>query len=143
MLNSIYRGHRVFNAIDDVNPSLNEVIEEAVSANELLGKVFHFSQADCYGDLKRVKEGWLLLKGAQARQRNFQNKIKDERLVKAISYCIRYLDDKLDENLKTKEDILFNSPSAPIMALLQTSNNGWVTWKDNEGNPLENYRDHI
>ena len=142
LLNSIYRGHRVFNAIDDIEVS-KESAETSEPENELMGKIFKFSQAECYGELKRVKEGWLLLKGAQARQRDFQNKIKDVHLVQSISYCVKYLDGKLDSSLKTTEDILFTSPSAPIMAILQTSNNGWVSWKDDEGNLLEIYRDKI
>ena len=38
------------------------------------------------------------------------------------------------------EDIDTNSPSAAGWVVLGHSNNGWTTWKDKDGNPLDIYR---
>lgn len=143
LLNSIYRGHRVFDRIDLENTSQieNSTTKNEVSLNdELQNKIFTMNHAECYGQLKKVKEGWLLLKGAQARIRDFENSVKHENTKKMIKYSIAYLDGKLDANLKTTEDILFSSPSTPIVALAQQTANGWKVWKDEEGNALEKYR---
>ena len=138
LLNSIYRGHRIFNPINE-EISQDEIVSDN-SLDSLMGKIFHFSQAGCSGQLKRVKEGWLLLQGAQARQRDYECLINDQHTVRAIGYHVKYLEGKLDSNNKTTEDILFSSPSAPVIALLQQTSNGWITWKDDNGNTLEKYR---
>lgn len=143
LLNNIYRGHRVFDRIDLENTSQieNNIAKNDVSLNdELQNRIFTMNHAECYGQLKKVKEGWLLLKGAQARIRDFENSVKHENTKKMIKYSIAYLDGKLDANLKTTEDILFSSPSTPIAALAQQTANGWKVWKDEEGNVLEKYR---
>lgn len=143
LLNNIYRGHRVFDRIDLENTSQieNNIAKNDVSLNdELQNRIFTMNHAECYGQLKKVKEGWLLLKGAQARIRDFENSVKHENTKKMIKYSIAYLDGKLDANLKTTEDILFSSPSTPIAALAQQTANGWKVWKDEEGNALEKYR---
>lgn len=143
LLNSIYPGHRVFDRIDLENKSQieNSTTKNEVSLNdELQNKIFTMNHAECYGQLKKVKEGWLLLKGAQARIRDFENSVKHENTKKMIKYSIAYLDGKLDANLKTTEDILFSSPSTPIAALAQQTANGWKVWKDEDGNALEKYR---
>ena len=139
LLNSIYRGHRVFDKIDaKILPVANNNVNET-----LQNKLFSMNQSDCFGQLKKVKEGWLLLKGAQARTRDFETSIKHEGTKKMIHYSIAYLDGKLDESLKTTEDILFSSPSTPVAALTQQSANGWKVWKDESGNLLEKYRSFI
>ena len=143
LLNNIYRGHRVFDRIDleNTNQIENNIAKNDVSLNdELQNRIFTMNHAECYGQLKKVKEGWLLLKGAQARIRDFENSVKHENTKKMIKYSIAYLDGKLDANLKTTEDILFSSPSTPIAALAQQTVNGWKVWKDEEGNALEKYR---
>lgn len=143
LLNNIYRGHRVFDRIDleNTNQIENNIEKNDVSLNdELQNRIFTMNHAECYGQLKKVKEGWLLLKGAQARIRDFENSVKHENTKKMIKYSIAYLDGKLDANLKTTEDILFSSPSTPIAALAQQTANGWKVWKDEEGNALEKYR---
>ncbi len=143
LLNSIYRGHRVFDRIDSENTIQfeNNIAKDEASLNdELQNKIFTMKQAEYYGQLKKVKEGWLLLKGAQARTRDFENSVKHENTKKMIKYSIAYLDGKLDSNLRTTEDILFSSPSTPIAALAQQTANGWKVWKDEEGNSLEKYR---
>ncbi|MBP5695312.1 MAG: DUF4357 domain-containing protein [Treponema sp.] len=143
LLNSIYRGHRVFDRIDSENTiqMQKDVIKDEASLNdELQNKIFTMNQAECYGQLKKVKEGWLLLKGAQARTRDFENSVTHENTKKMIKYSIAYLDGKLDSNLKTTEDILFSSPSTPVAALAQQTANGWKVWKDDEGKALEKYR---
>lgn len=143
LLNNIYRGHRVFDRIDLENTSQieNNIAKNDVSLNdELQNRIFTMNYAECYGQLKKVKEGWLLLKGAQARIRDFENSVKHKNTKKMIKYSIAYLDGKLDANLKTTEDILFSSPSTPIAALAQQTANGWKVWKDEEGNALEKYR---
>lgn len=143
LLNNIYRGHRVFDRIDleNTNQIENNIAKNDVSLNdELQNRIFTMNHAECYGQLKKVKEGWLLLKGAQARIRDFENSVKHENTKKMIKYSIAYLDGKLDANLKTTEDILFSSPSTPIAALAQQTANGWKVWKDEEGNALEKYR---
>lgn len=143
LLNNIYRGHRVFDRIDLENTSQieNNIAKNDISLNdEVQNRIFTMNHAECYGQLKKVKEGWLLLKGAQARIRVFENSVKHENTKKMIKYSIAYLDGKLDANLKTTEDILFSSPSTPIAALAQQTANGWKVWKDEEGNALEKYR---
>lgn len=143
LLNNIYRGHRVFDRIDLENTSQieNNIAKNDISLNdEVQNRIFTMNHAECYGQLKKVKEGWLLLKGAQARIRDFENSVKHENTKKMIKYSIAYLDGKLDANLKTTEDILFSSPSTPIAALAQQTANGWKVWKDEEGNALEKYR---
>ena len=98
------------------------------------------NQANCSGKLKKVNEGWLLLKGAQGRERDFSSTIKHEGTKKYIQYAIAYVEGKLDKNLQTTEDILFSSPSTPVSALTQQTANGWKVWKDEGGNLLEKYR---
>lgn len=141
LLNSIYRGHRIFDKIDIITVSnSNEKIEDSSLNAELQNKVFYMNQANCSGKLKKVNEGWLLLKGAQARERDFSSTIKHEGTKKYIQYAIAYVEGKLDKNLQTTEDILFSSPSTPASALTQQTANGWKVWKDEEGNLLEKYR---
>lgn len=145
LLNSVYRGHRVFDKINTENILIASMkSDEYLSLNEELdNKVFSMNQSDCFGKLKKVKEGWLLLKGAKARTRDFESSIKHEGTKKMIRYSIAYLDGKLDDSLITTEDILFSSPSTPIAALTQQSANGWKIWKDDSGNILEKYRSSI
>ncbi len=143
LLNSIYRGHRVFDKIDSKAEVLSSMVsgEEDISLNgELQNKIFSMNKAGHLAQLKKVKEGWLLLKGAQARKRNFESTVKHEGAKKYIHSSIAILEGKLDENLQTTEDILFSSPSTPITALMQQTANGWVDWKDEDGKALENYR---
>lgn len=142
LLDSIYRGHRLFDSLDSAIES--EVIDDNNGniPDPLLGKIFYFKQKDCSGKLKKVKEGWLLLKGSQARNRSFGNSIKDERTIKGIKNAVNLLEGKLDENLQTTEDILFSSPSSPIQSLSQRTANGWKTWKDDQGNFLDFYRNY-
>ena len=130
LLNSIYRGHRVFDKINTENTQTpNNNPQEETSLNERLqGKIFKMEQSGCSGQLKKVKEGWLLLKGAQANA-----EIKDY-------YSNNCLDNKLDESLKTTEDILFTNPSAPAAALKRYNANGWKDWKDENGKTLDSYR---
>ncbi len=141
LLNSIYRGHRVFDKIDEKASSLDETSEIKTSILEdLQNHIFSMSKAECSGQLKKVKEGWLLLKGAQARTRDFESTVFNIGTKKYIRSSIAYLDGKLDANLQTTEDILFSSPSTPITALAQQTANGWDDWKDEDGNPLGKYR---
>lgn len=141
LLNSIYRGHRVFDKINTEVLSEMNIDENGSSINdELQNKIFTMKQDVCFGQLKKVKEGWLLLKGAQSRETDFENSVKTEASKKIIRYCIAYLDGKMDSNLKTTEDILFTSPSSPAAALLQRPSNGWTVWKDDDGRPLDSYR---
>lgn len=142
LLNSIYRGHRVFDRIDSENTNQidNNTKDDASLNDELNNKIFTMNQSECFGQLKKVKEGWLLLKGAQARTRDFENSVKHEGSRKMIEYSIAYLNGKLDENQKTTADILFSSPSTPVVALTQRLANGWKTWNDEDGNALEKYR---
>lgn len=143
LLNNIYRGHRVFDKIDSkAEISISTVSgEESYSLNdELQDKIFSMNKAGHSAQLRKVKEGWLLLKGAQARKRDFESTVKHEGTKKYIQSSIALLEGKLDENLQTTEDILFSSPSTPIAALMQQTANGWVDWKDEDGKALENYR---
>ena len=141
LLNSIYRGHRVFDKIDEKASSLDETSEIKTSIlDDLQNHIFSMSKAECSGQLKKVKEGWLLLKGAQARTRDFESTVSNIGTKKYIRSSIAYLDGKLDANLQTTEDILFSSPSTPITALAQQTANGWDDWKDEDGNPLGKYR---
>lgn len=142
LLNSIYRGHRVFDKKDSkaISSTVDSSSDASSIDDELQNKIFTMNNAGCYAQLKKVKEGWLLLKGAQARRRDFETTVKHDGAKKMIRYAIAYLDGKLDENLKTTEDILFSSPSTPITALIQNGANGWTLWKDEDGNALENYR---
>lgn len=142
LLNSIYRGHRVFDKINTENTQTpNNNPQEETSLNERLqGKIFKMEQSGCSGQLKKVKEGWLLLKGAQAIKRDYEKFVNNENAKKAIYYSSAYLDNKLDENLKTTEDILFSSPSTPAAALMQGTANGWTVWKDENGKTLDSHR---
>ncbi|MBR3481994.1 MAG: DUF4357 domain-containing protein [Neisseriaceae bacterium] len=142
LLNSIYRGHRVFDKINTENTQTpNNNSQEETSLNERLqDKIFKMEQSGCSGQLKKVKEGWLLLKGAQAIKRDYENFVKNENAKKGIYYSRAYLNNKLDENLKTTEDILFSSPSTPAVALMQQNANGWTIWKDENGKTLDDYR---
>ena len=141
LLNSIYRGHRVFDKIDSVEVQDTLIKPEDSSLNEeLKNKIFVMNRAGCSGKLKKVKEGWLLLKGAQAKERNFNTSITHEGTKKYIQYAIAYVEGKLNDNLQTTEDILFSSPSTPVSALTQQTANGWTVWKDEDGNLLEKYR---
>ncbi|MBR6123814.1 DUF4357 domain-containing protein [Candidatus Saccharibacteria bacterium] len=131
LLNCIYRGHRVFDKIEERASS---------QLDDLQNHIFSMSKAECYGQLKKVKEGWLLLKGAQARKRDFEKTVSHPGTKKYIQYSIAYLEGLLDADLRTTEDILFSSPSTPITALAQQTANGWDDWKDENGNPLGKYR---
>ncbi|MBR7001257.1 MAG: DUF4357 domain-containing protein [Neisseriaceae bacterium] len=142
LLNSIYRGHRVFGKINTENTQTpnNNSQEETLLNEKLQNKIFTMKKSGCFGQLKKVKEGWLLLKGAQAIKRDYENFVKNKNAKKAIYYSSAYLDNKLDENLKTTEDILFSTPSTPAAALMQGTANGWTVWKDENGKKLDDYR---
>lgn len=126
LLNCIYRGHRVFN-----KKSTAKAKEET--------EIFFFDSIGCEGKLIKVDEGWLLLKGSKAIERDYRASINDPTAIKSITYARAYLSGKLDSDLRTTEDILFNSPSTPAEALCLQTRNGWVAWKDSKGQLLEKH----
>ncbi|MBR2404839.1 MAG: DUF4357 domain-containing protein [Clostridia bacterium] len=42
-----------------------------------------------------------------------------------------------------QDDVIASSPSSAGWVVLGHSNNGWTTWKDEKGNPIDIYRKHI
>ncbi|STO01070.1 T5orf172 domain [[Eubacterium] infirmum] len=47
---------------------------------------------------------------------------------------------KIKDNI-LQEDIICMSPSSAGWIVIGKSNNGWIEWKDLQGNPIEKYRD--
>ena len=41
-----------------------------------------------------------------------------------------------------QEDVVFSSPTGPAVFALGCSANGWTTWKTDNGEAIDKYRDH-
>lgn len=141
LLNSIYRGHRIFDSIAEVESTSNDV---RINNNEdfldstLQDNVFFLKVNNGQARLKKVKEGWLLLKGSQTQKYDLQS-YADGSKKRILKVCSCF-DGKLDSDLKTTEDIIFTAPSTAAMAVRQQAQNGWWEWKDESGKPLSNYK---
>lgn len=141
LLNSIYRGHRIFDSIIEVEAISDDTKTDGNEDSPgftLQGKIFFLKVKNGQARLKKVKEGWLLLKGSQTQESDLQgySDKNKSRLIRVRS-C---LDGKLDGDLKTTEDIMFTAPSTVASAVKQKSRNGWLEWKDENGKPLRDYR---
>ena len=142
LLNSIYRGHRIFDSIIEVEAISDDTKTDGNEDSPgftLQGKIFFLKVKNGQARLKKVKEGWLLLKGSQTQERDlssYADKNKKKRLIELRSR----LEGRLDKDLKTTADIMFQAPSPVACAIRQTSLNGWLEWKDENGKPLNDYR---
>ena len=141
LLNSIYRGHRIFDSIIEVESISDDAKTDGNGDSPgltLQGKIFFLKVKNEQARLKKVKEGWLLLKGSQTQESDLQGySDKNKSRLIRVHAC---LDGKLDGDLKTTEDIMFTAPSTAASAVKQKSRNGWLEWKDESGKPLQDYR---
>ncbi|HEY9542173.1 GIY-YIG nuclease family protein [Prevotella sp.] len=78
-------------------------------------------------------KGFTLLKGSTVVATSvpsFSWKEKRERMLKEYTHLT-------NEKLRLNTDITFSSPSTAADFCIGSSNNGWITWKDKDGNTLD------
>ena len=96
-------------------------------------------KSDRLARMRRIDEGYVVLKGSHARAHLVESMNATSRIARQ-----RLLDDgslaEVDGQLVFQRNTLFTSPSAAGTAVTGRSTNGWTSWKSPHGTLAEVYR---
>lgn len=112
-------------------------LESVLTQNNNQQEIFHCEGKGISASMKITDEGYVLLSGSQVYSKDSNSlgySLKNLRNKFLSNSNIKKLD---DGNFELIQDLLFTSPSTALAFVLGRNVNGWLYWKDKNGNSLD------